>query len=186
MGLEVATRIDQLVVTNPVGATDPKSQGDDHLRLIKTAIKGTFPNFTGVLDSTDSAIDSVVTLITGLSTIAVNRSTPGISGSINYTSASSTLIYLRVGSYVFAVGRFVGAVAGAGNVGFDFSLPIASNLGAASDLFGGGIYATPGIPANASVIVQADTVNDTAQVLFTSAGVIAAAESHIYIAYEIK
>lgn len=44
MGLESATFVSQLVSTNPVGATDLKSQGDDHLRLIKAAIKATLPN----------------------------------------------------------------------------------------------------------------------------------------------
>jgi hypothetical protein len=47
MALESATLIPELTVTNPVGASDPKSQGDDHLRLIKTAILGTFPAFVG-------------------------------------------------------------------------------------------------------------------------------------------
>ena len=43
MGLESATYIDGLNTSNPVGASDFVSQGDDHLRLIKTAIKATFP-----------------------------------------------------------------------------------------------------------------------------------------------
>lgn len=47
MALETASFIPELTVTNPVGASDPKSQGDDHLRLIKTAIKGSFPSFVG-------------------------------------------------------------------------------------------------------------------------------------------
>ncbi len=47
MALETASFIPELIVTNPVGASDPKSAGDDHLRLIKTAILGSFPNFVG-------------------------------------------------------------------------------------------------------------------------------------------
>lgn len=43
MGLEVATFIGQLVATNPVGGTDQKAQGDDHLRLIKSVLQNTFP-----------------------------------------------------------------------------------------------------------------------------------------------
>jgi hypothetical protein len=38
MSLESGTYIDDLVVTNPTG-TDAKSQGDDHLRLIKSVLK---------------------------------------------------------------------------------------------------------------------------------------------------
>ena len=45
MGLETATYISQLVATNPLG-TDPKSQGDNHLQLIKSVLQNQFPNFT--------------------------------------------------------------------------------------------------------------------------------------------
>src|SRR5688572_20668647 len=44
MGLESGSFVNDLVTTNPVGSTDPKSQGDDHLRLLKTVLKATFPN----------------------------------------------------------------------------------------------------------------------------------------------
>ena len=44
MGLEAASHIDELVASNPVGATDPKSAGDDHIRMIKTILKTDFPD----------------------------------------------------------------------------------------------------------------------------------------------
>lgn len=44
MGLEAGTYIQDLNQSNPVGATDPKAQGDDHLRLIKSTLKNTLPN----------------------------------------------------------------------------------------------------------------------------------------------
>ena len=44
MSLESATTIAQLVATNPT-PTDPKSQGDDHLRLIKSVLQNSFPAF---------------------------------------------------------------------------------------------------------------------------------------------
>ena len=43
MGLESASFVNDLNTSNPT-ATDPKAQGDDHLRLIKTALKASFPN----------------------------------------------------------------------------------------------------------------------------------------------
>lgn len=43
MGLETATFISQLVASNPP-QTDLKRQGDDQLRLIKTAVQGSFPD----------------------------------------------------------------------------------------------------------------------------------------------
>jgi hypothetical protein len=47
MGLETGTYISDLDPNNPVDATDPVSQGDDHLRLIKSTILNTFPNIQG-------------------------------------------------------------------------------------------------------------------------------------------
>lgn len=49
MGLEAGTFIDDLVITNPVGATDERRFGDDHLRLIKSVLKNTFPDATRAL-----------------------------------------------------------------------------------------------------------------------------------------
>jgi len=53
MGLESADYIDELVITNPT-ATDPVSQGDDQLRLIKKAVKQSFP-------SVDIAVNAIHT-----------------------------------------------------------------------------------------------------------------------------
>ncbi len=57
MGLETGTYINSLVATNPVGATDPKSQGDDHLRLIKATIKASFPNINGAMTSSPAELN---------------------------------------------------------------------------------------------------------------------------------
>lgn len=46
MALETGTYLHDLVTTNPLG-TDPRSQGDNHLRLLKTVLKATFPGFAG-------------------------------------------------------------------------------------------------------------------------------------------
>ena len=46
MGLETGDFIPDLDANNPLGG-DPKSQGDDHIRLIKRATQGSFPAFVG-------------------------------------------------------------------------------------------------------------------------------------------
>src|SRR3990167_5228969 len=46
MGLEAVSFPDDLVITNPV-AGDPRSEGDDHLRNLKTAVKAAFPGLAG-------------------------------------------------------------------------------------------------------------------------------------------
>lgn len=52
MGLEVMNFISDFVITNPVGASDFISQGDDHIRGIKAAVKATFPNANGAMTMT--------------------------------------------------------------------------------------------------------------------------------------
>lgn len=56
MALESGTYIDSLTVTNPA-ATDGLSQADDHLRLIKSTIKASFPNITGAMTATHTEIN---------------------------------------------------------------------------------------------------------------------------------
>ena len=45
MGVETATYISQLSATNPLG-TDPISEGDNQIRLVKDVLQKQFPNFT--------------------------------------------------------------------------------------------------------------------------------------------
>lgn len=56
MGLETATYINGLVATNPT-AGDPVSQGDDHMRLLKSTILATFPNVTGAVTTTHTDLN---------------------------------------------------------------------------------------------------------------------------------
>ena len=58
MGLESATYIDDLVITNPTSGDDP-SAGDDHLRLIKSTIKNTFPNISAPVTPTHTELNYV-------------------------------------------------------------------------------------------------------------------------------
>lgn len=58
MALETGTYISDLVATNPAAA-DAKSQGDDHLRLLKSTLKASFPNVTGPVTATQAEINSV-------------------------------------------------------------------------------------------------------------------------------
>jgi hypothetical protein len=67
MALETATYISDLVSTNPT-STDPKSQGDDHLRLLKSTVKATFPNVAGAVTPTHTElnyVDGVTSAIQG-------------------------------------------------------------------------------------------------------------------------
>lgn len=59
MGLESATYIHELVDSNPVGPTDQKKQGDDHIRLIKGTLLNTFPNFEGEVTASNTELNFV-------------------------------------------------------------------------------------------------------------------------------
>jgi len=58
MALETATFINGLVATNPV-STDGLAQADDHMRLIKSTIKSTFPNITGAITADQTEINTL-------------------------------------------------------------------------------------------------------------------------------
>lgn len=55
MGVETGTYISDLVIANPTGG-DPKSTADDHLRLIKSCLKTTFPSVTGAVNATHTEL----------------------------------------------------------------------------------------------------------------------------------
>jgi microcystin-dependent protein len=59
MALETASFINQLNAANPL-STDPVSQADDHIRLIKATIKNTFPNITSPVTATGAQLSNPV------------------------------------------------------------------------------------------------------------------------------
>ena len=65
MALESGTYIDSLNAANPV-ATDGLAQADDHLRLIKSTIKATFPNITGAMTATHTILNGIDGRVTAL------------------------------------------------------------------------------------------------------------------------
>ena len=58
MALESTTYINGLVTSNPA-ATDGLAAADDHLRLIKSTVKATFPNITGAVTSTHTELNKI-------------------------------------------------------------------------------------------------------------------------------
>jgi hypothetical protein len=68
MGLETGTYISSLNSANPV-VGDNKTEGDDHIRLIKATLLATFPNITGAVTSTHTelnALDGITATVTEL------------------------------------------------------------------------------------------------------------------------
>ena len=58
MALETGTYISDLNSSNPV-ATDGLAQADDHIRLVKSTIKATFPGLTGAVTSTQAELNTL-------------------------------------------------------------------------------------------------------------------------------
>jgi hypothetical protein len=56
MGLETGTFIDSLNSSNPA-AGDPVNEGDDHLRLIKSTVKATFPSLSAAVTATHTELN---------------------------------------------------------------------------------------------------------------------------------
>jgi len=56
MGLETGTYISDLNSSNPV-AGDPVNEGDDHIRLVKSTVKATFPSVSGAVTSTHTELN---------------------------------------------------------------------------------------------------------------------------------
>jgi len=85
MALESATYINGLVATNPTGS-DSISQGDDHIRLIKTVLKNSLPNVT-------TATTPIV---------AVTHNLPASSGAMrnesDYETTAQTITHTKVSS----------------------------------------------------------------------------------------
>lgn len=86
--VESVTYISDLNTSNP-GATDPKSEGDDHLRNIKTALKNTFPNITGAVTPTHTELNYVGGVTSALQT-QLNTKAPLASPTLTGTPAAPT------------------------------------------------------------------------------------------------
>lgn len=88
MGLETGTYISDLNVSNPVGASDSVSQGDDHLRLIKTVLQNSI-NLTGQVTATFTELNYLdgVTGTTGTGNLVLSAS-PTLTGTITAAAAN--------------------------------------------------------------------------------------------------
>jgi hypothetical protein len=58
MALETGTYVNSLVASNPA-STDGLAQADDHIRLLKSTIKSTFPSVTGAVTVTHTELNAL-------------------------------------------------------------------------------------------------------------------------------
>jgi microcystin-dependent protein len=91
MALESATYISDLVSTNPT-SSDGIAQGDDHLRLLKSTIKATFPNVSGAVTATHTElnyVDGVTSAIQGQIDAKAPLASPTFTGTVVLPSTTS-------------------------------------------------------------------------------------------------
>jgi len=90
MALEAASFISDLNASNPTGA-DGRNTADDHLRLIKSAVKATFPNVTGAVNPTHTELNYVVGVTSAIQTqiaAKANTASPTFTGTPAAPTAS--------------------------------------------------------------------------------------------------
>lgn len=100
MPLETATFINQLVETNPTGS-DNANQGDNHLRLVKSVLKSTFPNITGAVTATQAQLNTaylplvggaLTGAVTSSSTVAASGFTGPLTGAVTGNASTATAL----------------------------------------------------------------------------------------------
>lgn len=95
MALESGTYIDSLNASNPA-STDGLGQADDHLRLIKSTIKSTFPNVDAAVTTTPAELN-VLDGYTG-STADLNKldGLTATQAELNYVSGVTSAIQTQI------------------------------------------------------------------------------------------
>ena len=96
MALETGTYISDLVATNPV-VGDNASEGDDHIRLIKSAVKTTFPNVSGAITATHTELNYTV----GLTSAAQTQITALAKATQNTQNANYTLDLTDANGHIY-------------------------------------------------------------------------------------
>lgn len=144
MALETGTYIDDLNVNNPA-STDGLGQADDHMRLIKSTIKSTFPSITGAVTSTHGELNLMdggtsrvsATLVDG-DGFVVNDG-----GTMKQVLASSAKAYMGIPSSILGLGISDGSsgqfLKTNGSGSFSFDTPTNNYLSSVSFNTGDGV-----------------------------------------------
>ena len=90
MALENGTYVNSLVPANPA-STDGLAQADDHIRLIKSTIKNTFPNLTGAVTATQADLNNTTSIPSTLTDLGITDGTA--SGQVLTTDGSGNFSF---------------------------------------------------------------------------------------------
>lgn len=150
MGLETGTYISDLVATNPT-ASDPKAQGDDHIRLLKSTVKVTFPNVSGAVTPTHVELNYVDGVTSAIQT-QLDGKLPLTGGTISGNLAVTGTLGVT-GAFSGTTGAFSGAVTGVTATAGDSSTKFATTAYVQSTAFSS---ALPSQTGNSGKFVTTD------------------------------
>lgn len=137
MTIESGTYISDLNSSNP-GASDLKAEGDDHLRLIKSFIKASFPNITGAMTATQTQINNTCGGVAQISAAGAISAVTDLTTTGNTILGDATTDTLNVGAggLIKDTNGNTGFGTTATNVGSGYR--VVENKGSGAG--GGGIY----------------------------------------------
>jgi len=92
MALESGTYINSLNAANPA-STDGLGQADDHIRLIKSAIKATFPNLDGPVTASVANLNNTTAIPSALTDLGISD---GSNGQVLSTDGSGNFSFVAL------------------------------------------------------------------------------------------
>jgi len=95
MGLETGTYLDALVPTNPA-STDGLAQADDHIRLLKSALKNTLPNLSGAVSATQAELNVLDGITSSTSELNVLDGITATTAQLNFTAGVTSNIQTQM------------------------------------------------------------------------------------------
>jgi hypothetical protein len=116
LAVDSATTIAALNTALPTGA-DPKSEGDDNFRHIKTVIKAAFPNVAGAVSATDVELSRVAGVTSGVQAqldAKAGTASPAFSGTPTVPTASNGTSTTQAASTAFVQAAISGVNAQTG------------------------------------------------------------------------
>lgn len=135
MGLESATYINGLVASNPT-SSDNANQGDNHIRLIKSAVKATFPNLTGAVTLTQGDINGVPAALDARVRTDTNaqglNATQQLNARTNIGLATSDGLTEGATNLYFTNARARGAISASGDISYNPTTGVISFSAAAA------------------------------------------------------
>lgn len=171
MTVESATYISDLNASNPASG-DSLVEGDDHLRLVKSTVKATFPNVSGAVTPThtelnyvDGVTQSIQPVLSGIGLVFLSEQSASASASINFTTGLDStyeeyvleiINAVPTSSKDFQIRTSVDAGSNYASTSGDYDWTVLESKGTATSVINGSTTATGITLTDTSVSATAD------------------------------